>query len=71
MGVLPGLDAAVRTEGGNESRASSVERDAEIHHANGGHSEIAPCFRNLSRALKARCSPHFWLLLRANERLNP
>jgi len=54
MGVLPGLDAAGGMEGGNDSRAFSAARDAEICSANGGHKEIAPYWRNLSCALKAQ-----------------
>lgn len=42
VGVLPGLDTAVRTEGGNDSRASSVARNAEMSRANRGRNEIAP-----------------------------
>lgn len=54
VGVLPGLDTAVRMEGGNDSRASSVARDAEIHSANGGHNRIAPYWGNLSLSLKVQ-----------------
>lgn len=55
MGVLPGLDTAARMEGGNDSRASSVARNAKICSANGDRNEIAPYLRgDLSCALEVQ-----------------